>query len=662
MKFSRPDSRSHGAGLLALLAALAPLGFTTAPASAQPVVQALPDPAVAELNDALRRLSRNPDGLGALVDAGRASLALNDPDAAARFFERAREQAPRDGRVLAGLGAIAVRNRDPVTAIELFNDAERNGGSVFGYESDRGLAHDLIGDNARAQGFYTQALARGESDEVTRRLALSYAIGGDRALSERVLLPLLQRQDMAAYRTRAFALAVLGQGAEAVTIIETMLPERLASRLKPYLETMPRLTRAQQAAAATQGAFPIASQIGRDDARIAAAAQRAGVTPTQIAANTAPQPVASQASEQAERSRRNRRSRNQADARLIPDGAPMGQAQAAAQQAQLDATRAAQEAEARELAERAAAEREAREIAAREAAEREARELAARETAAREARELAAREAAEREARELAAREAAEREARELAAREAAARETNAIAALEAAQSPAPGFSGELPALSSASGAAGAATILPAAAQGAEQPAVVVAALDNSASSPLSPPPASAARSDNLPSLASDPAIQAALQDQPTEPVSLNDAFADFATREFGPPASSNAGAVDIRTIEIPRERPAPPPAPEPETPPPPQHPSRQWVQVATGQDISAFRWDWRRIVRSADGLLEGRDAFHTPWGESNRLVTGPFSSAKEAQDFVSELKEKGIDSFRFTSSAGEELKAVPGT
>ena len=162
-------------------------------------------------------------------------------------------------------------------------------------------------------------------------------------------------------------------------------------------------------------------------------------------------------------------------------------------------------------------------------------------------------------------------------------------------------------------------------------------------------------------------------QSPPTRPeisqpvqVSLSDAFADFALPAGQRTAGPAADAVDITKIQIKRERPPPPPEPKPEPkpepPPPPQHPSRQWVQVATGQDIAAFRWDWRRIVRSADGLLDDQDAFHTPWGASNRLVTGPFASAKAANDFVAALKEKGVDSFRFTSTQGEELKAVPGT
>ena len=46
-------------------------------------------------------------------------------------------------------------------------------------------------------------------------------------------------------------------------------------------------------------------------------------------------------------------------------------------------------------------------------------------------------------------------------------------------------------------------------------------------------------------------------------------------------------------------------------------------------------------------------------WGQTNRLVAGPFGSAREADQLVSRLKEKDVDSFRFTSDQGEEVKPL---
>src|SRR5688500_18247582 len=237
---------------------------------AQPMVQSLPDPAALRLNDALRRLAQDPRSLGARIDAGQASLSLDDLDAADGFFRRAEAVAPGDGRARAGLASVLVRRRQPVEALRLFAEAEQAGEPMRFHAAERGLAYDLIGDNARAQAEYHVFLSLGEDPLVTRRLALSQAIAGDQRASETTLLPLLQRSDLSAYRTRAFALAILGRPDEAVSIAETMLPAPLASRLAPYLRYMPRLTRAQQAAAANLGVFPQAAQIGRDDPALAA--------------------------------------------------------------------------------------------------------------------------------------------------------------------------------------------------------------------------------------------------------------------------------------------------------------------------------------------------------------------------------------------------------
>ena len=131
-------------------------------------------------------------------------------------------------------------------------------------------------------------------------------------------------------------------------------------------------------------------------------------------------------------------------------------------------------------------------------------------------------------------------------------------------------------------------------------------------------------------------------------PQDLSSAFADF-TLPPTPAAAAASGAVDITAIEVPRETaPAPPPAP-----------SRVWVQVATGKDRSALRFDWRRIARGSDGMLDGRGPFVVEWGEANRLLAGPYDSAREANAAVAELKDKGQDAFVYTSPAGQEIEQL---
>ena len=79
-------------------------------------------------------------------------------------------------------------------------------------------------------------------------------------------------------------------------------------------------------------------------------------------------------------------------------------------------------------------------------------------------------------------------------------------------------------------------------------------------------------------------------------------------------------------------------------------------MQLATGQDLSAFRFDWRRLRRTAGALLEDRAAFHARWGQTRRLLTGPFPSASAANDLVRALGGAGVEAFRFSSIPGEEV------
>ncbi len=473
--------------LLALALGVAAPGsaFLAPSLAAQEVVQPLPNPAARDLTEALQRLSRNPGSVPALLSAGRASLELDDVDAALGFFSRAQAVEPGNGAVRAGLALVALRRGDAATALQLFADADAAGYGLAPYAADRGLAFDLVGRNNDAQRLYQLALAEKPDAVVTRRLALSYAIAGDGARSEAVLLPLLQQQDQAAYRTRAFALAILGRGEEAASIAQTMLPAGLSSRLGPYLLYMPRLTRAQQAAAANLGRFPADAEIGQDEPRIARAASNSALSREPQVARV--------------------------DERLIPQGQMMGQ--------------------------------------------------------------------------------------------------------------PSP---------------------TQVAVQAPVQAPVQIAAQAPVRATPQAPAPAQ-------------PAPVAKTVYRP----SLTEAFSDFSLPgDLRGAATARAGAVDVTAIQPARE--APRPAPPPPPPPPPAHPSRHWVQIATGQDVSAFRFDWRRLVRRSNGLLEGRDAYRASWGRTNRLVTGPFASAREAQQFVGELAKADIDAFRWNSDEGEEVAKLP--
>lgn len=245
---------------------------------ARPVVQALPSPEVQRLNRALVALAKAPRERETLVEAGQAALGVEDLEAAIGFFGRAAEVDPGHPDVARGLGGVYLRAGRAGEALVQFDRALASGADERTLLTDRALTLDLVGEQPAAQAAYNRALTLDPgNDEARRRLAVSYAIAGNRARFEDTLRPLLDRRDLASQRARAFGLAILGESDRAAAIVEQVMPRDLATRLVPYLGYMPRLTKPQQAAAANLGIFPRAADIGRDDPRLArfAAEERA---------------------------------------------------------------------------------------------------------------------------------------------------------------------------------------------------------------------------------------------------------------------------------------------------------------------------------------------------------------------------------------------------
>lgn len=136
----------------------------------------------------------------------------------------------------------------------------------------------------------------------------------------------------------------------------------------------------------------------------------------------------------------------------------------------------------------------------------------------------------------------------------------------------------------------------------------------------------------------------------------MADAFADLGG--VLPDPKVGAAAVDITRIEAPREVAAKPePKPAAKQPAKPVHPSRHWVQLATGRDVAALKFDWRRFQRQSDDLLNGLSPHVVRWGQANRLLVGPVASRDKAAALVKQLKDKGIDTFAYLSPEGEEIQ-----
>lgn len=136
----------------------------------------------------------------------------------------------------------------------------------------------------------------------------------------------------------------------------------------------------------------------------------------------------------------------------------------------------------------------------------------------------------------------------------------------------------------------------------------------------------------------------------------MADVFAEFAQPTTD--ATPAAGAVDLRRIK-PGRADAKKPA-EPVKPPPPSHPSRIWVQIATGRDKAALGYDWRRMTRDKAEVLRGKGSFVSAWGQTNRLLTGPFPSESAANAFIAQLRRADIDgAFVWTSPAGQVVDSL---
>lgn len=581
--------------------------------SAQAVVQPLPPRAAGDLNDALRRLARSPRDLGALLDAGEASLAVGDLDAAIGFFVRGQDVAPENGRVMLGLARCFTLQRRPIEALRLFAEAEQAGIAESEMAADRGLAFDLVGDNASAQALYRAALAQGNDPETRRRLALSLAMTGQRKEFEATLLPLLQSEDRSAFRARAFGLAILGDADDAVGIAEALMPTDLALRMAPYLRYMPRLTRAQQAAAANLGAFPRANEIGRDDPAIASY----GPSESRIARGP--------------------------DAALAPSGVTMGtnaNANAGATPVATPTPAPAPQRQTRQ--QRRQAERSARTTAASDPL---ARTLARSTPAATPERAVAAPPP--------------------VPAPFPAPTPAPAQSPVAVAQATQPAIQLELPPSNDQAASDQVAPVQTSSAPVTEAPAQIVRIDPSPVATSAEIVPATPVREEpvqvaalSVPTVASPaPSMVAPTETTPDpEPSqSVADAFAAFAATQ--PAAMPRPGtAVDITTIKPPRERAAPPP-PAPEAKPkPPANPSRHYVQIATGRDRDALKFDWRRISRKADSLLDGKGPFVTKWVEANRLLAGPYPSAAAAREVMNKLKALDIDSFTFTSDPGQSI------
>ena len=237
----------------ALVACACALG--AAPGQAQGSYSPYDESPAAALARYVRTLASDPKDFQSLIGAGKAALELGDAQAAGGFFARADEVNPTSPLPQAGMGAVAVANGDAQGALPYFQRAQQRGEPVASFACDRGLAYDLLGQQAKAQADYRVAISGRDGDEARRRLALSLAISGNRAAALQTLAPLSARGDAGVPRVRAFIFALTGDSNAAMTAINAAMPGSW-SRVAPFVQRLPSLSAGQRAAAVNLGIFP----------------------------------------------------------------------------------------------------------------------------------------------------------------------------------------------------------------------------------------------------------------------------------------------------------------------------------------------------------------------------------------------------------------------
>ena len=641
-KSARPGRAAHhalalSALLLAALPSVAAQAQVTPPDAATRAAMDKRTAARTLLSSALARIAANSNDGPALLDAGRASIELEDYRAALGFLTRAEKANPRDGVVKAAMGSAMVHMENPTRALDYFGEAQLLGAPERIFLADRGLARDLLGQQDAAQRDYQLALSLAPNDETVRRYALSLGIAGEADRGVQLLSGQLRAQDRGAWRMRAMILAINGRNGEATEIVNATMPPQLAQNILPYLTQMDRLNPAQQAAAAHFGRFP-SGNLGPPR------------KPVQVAAATPPPAATSPATKPAAKPDRRSTERDRARGTLTPTTATPP---AVSVRRQPDPTPPA-----------ASPPRQAATVAVASATSvrpaptptpTPAPAPAPRPTSATPPPAAAATTSAPPSATPAAATPSP-------AASPPAAAPAPIGVAVRDGGPVGPGFSisdiGQ-PSTPAAATPAPAPSTPPAATT--PQP-VAVAAADTP------PPPTSAVSA--APTFAPTPAaplasladIVGSLEIPAAEMAASSDAV-DAATlaklRDDKRKAEAAAEAKRVKDDAAAKAKAEADAKAKAEAAEKKANPARLWVQIATGANAKALALDYGKFAKKNAALFKGKSGASTEWGRTRRLLVGPFPNKKAADSWLADYKKAGGDGFLFNSDAGQEVDPV---
>ncbi|MEG8040434.1 SPOR domain-containing protein [Sphingomonas sp. LR60] len=671
------SGRFHLAGCLALVLAAGTI-VGAGQAAAQEVV-ATPNPDADRLADVVRRLGSAPRDLSALIEAGDLSFALGDATAAAALYKRAEAIDPNNGRVKAGIARILVNGERPGEALRYFEQAQRNGAPMPQYADDRGLAYDLIGEQARAQQDYRLALAQGgreaaKEDEIRRRYALSLGISGrrDEALAE--IETLVRRQDRGAWRARAFILAMNGDVSGANKIAASMMPRGMAGGLAAFFQRLPSLSPVDRAFAVHFGEVaPTPSRLA--DARMVPPLTPLAVSPvrTQVAAvapTVQPLPTPQKKLSRSEQRRRDRAAQLAAantrapvptPAVATPTPIPAAAAPVPVQQAAVETPRPIPQPTTESV-------RPAAQVAAAIPAPAPTLPRPSAPTSVAQIQPVPARTITP--APQLAAanttppRPEITRRAPPLRVSPPRISEDSILArivagisvpAAELGVAPMPGAQ-RLPVVAPP---APAAATLDEAARTAERNAAADEQKRTklAAAKRLSQKAVAAAEQPEEKPAAKPLDRKARAKELAAEKGRKQVAAEDIAEKPAAKPLDRKARAKELAAEKAKKEATAKEAA---EKKAARAEPARIWVQVASGANADDMPKAWKNAQAKADALA-GKRAYTVPNRATNRLVTGPYKTDAEARAAVNALKKQGLSAFTFTSEAGQKMTKLDG-
>ena len=571
------------------------------------------------LSSALARIASNNSDTAALLDAGRASIELEDYRAALGFLVRAEQASPRDGAVKAALGSAMVHMENPTRALDYFGEAQLMGASERLFLADRGLARDLLGQQDAAQRDYQLALSITPNDELTRRYALSLGISGEADRAIQMLTPQLRAQDRGAWRLRAMILAMNGRDKEATDIVNATMPPAMAQNIMPYLTQMDRLNPAQQAAAAHFGRFPN-GQLGpkRKPVQIAAATPPPSPAPVTTTGKRATaggkrQPLTSSAPAPTAVTRQPAPTPTPVAAQPRP--VAVASVTPAPTPTPLPASVRPASASPRPVPENPLP----------------ATTAPASAAAVRVQLPPGFDPAADGIAPTPAKVDA-------LSAAPPPTTNTAPIGTnpVQSSQPVGPGFSiADMGRGAGAAPAAVAASPVPAAAT----PAAVVAA-------PLA----------SLADIVGSIEIPAEELSQPDNAIGAETLARLMADKRKAEAVEAAKREKDTATAKLKAEAEAKAKAEAAEKK---ANPARLWVQVATGANARALATDFGKFAKKSPAIFKGKSGATTEWGKTRRLLVGPFKDRKAAQDWLADYKKAGGDGFLFNSEAGQSVDPV---